>query len=138
LEKFETVLDFVVFLLSEFAELGHLLTDVVTYAEFALISNNFVVLLILQLLFAKRIIADHLSTGLFMPFNLYQWYYFWAKGTLYIETIYHFLDNARCSSYFDVSVAHGAISVQHKPVLDAKFTKKLVTVVALFRVSRQL
>ena len=138
MEKLETVLDFVVFLLSEFAELGHLLTNVVANAEFALTRNNFVVLLIFKFLFAKQVIANNLSTSLFMFFNLYQRYYFRAKRALYIERIDNLFNHARCTSYFDVSMTHRAISVQHKPVLDTKFAKELVTVITLFRVSRQL
>jgi hypothetical protein len=85
LEKLETVLNFVVFLLSKFAELGHLLANVVADAEFSLTRNNLIVLLILELLFAQRIIANHLPTSLLVPFNLYQRNYFGAEGAFDVE-----------------------------------------------------
>jgi len=54
-----------------------------------------------------------------MPFYLYQRNYFWAEDALNVEGIYYFFYNAGGAAYFDVSVTHRAISVQHEPVLNA-------------------
>jgi hypothetical protein len=93
LEEFKTVLNFVVFLLSKSAELGHLLANIVANTEFAFASNNFIVLLIFQLLFTKWVIANNLSTGLFMSFDFNQWNYFGAIGALYVKRVDHFFNH---------------------------------------------
>jgi hypothetical protein len=87
LEEFETVLYFVVFLLSKSAEFGHLLANVVAYTEFAFTSNNFIVLLIFQLLFTKWVIANNLSAGLFVSFDFNQRNYFGTKRALNVERV---------------------------------------------------
>lgn len=58
-----------------------------------------------------------------MSFNLYQRNYFWAKDALDVEGVDYFFDDTRGAAYLDVSVAHRTISVQHEPVLDAKFAE---------------
>lgn len=93
MEEFETVLNFIVFLLSKSAEFGHLLANVVADTEFTFASNNFIVLLIFQLLFTKWVIANNLSTGLFMSFDFNQRNYFRTKGALYVERVNHFFNH---------------------------------------------
>ena len=82
-----------VFLLSESAEFGHLLANIIADTEFALIRNNFIVLLVFKFLFAHWIVANHLPTSLLMALNLNQRNYFWTKDAFDVEGVDHFFDD---------------------------------------------
>jgi hypothetical protein len=61
-----------------------------------------------------------------------------AVLTLDAEGKDDFFDYSRCTSNFDVFVAHRTVFVQNEPILDTLFAEKSITVITLFGISAQL
>ena len=114
-----------------------MLTNVITNAKLSIICYNFVVFLVFQCFLANWVVARHLATRLLMLLNFNKRYYFWTVAALDLEGVDNLFNYAGGTSNLDVSVAHRAISVQNKPVLNAKLAKQFVTVVALLSIPRQ-
>lgn len=64
--------------LAQFIKLCHLFADVVATVEFALASDDLVILLVLQRFLAERVIADDLSTLGLMAFDFRKSHDYWA------------------------------------------------------------
>lgn len=62
----------------------------------------------------------------------------WTERALNLKRIDDFLDDSGGTSNLDVLVAHWTISIQQKPILNTQLTEKLITVVTLLRIPRQL
>ena len=98
LVKLKTV--WVVTLLSQFVEFGHLFANIVTDVEFAFGGHHLVVFLVLQGFLADRIIADDFTTLSLVLFYIWEPHHGWTVRALNPEGVYDFLDNAGGSPDF--------------------------------------
>lgn len=89
-------------LLSELVEFSYLLTDVVANVEFAIKSDNLVILLVLQGLLTQWIVAYNFAALSLVLFYFGEPDYGWAVRALDSEGIDDFFDHSGSSSNLDV------------------------------------